>query len=420
MKSLRFQPSKLAARFNSREAPLAFAVMEASNPPTPSRVSRLLDQAWSRGWATKPSLDPEHIVASAYRRERGNAKEGPWQARLDLLCRSLRDEADLNAFGLTAAYVQLIKLVRARVRADRLLAEQPAIADRALASPVVIVGQMRSGTTRIHRLLACDRRFAVNRMFEQLDPVPYPQQFDPRLLAAAATSMGMRLGNPSLMAIHPSAPKAAEEDFGLHAFSIWGALFEGQWRVPGFARHVEQADPSDVYREFATLLRISSIHREIAPERPWLLKAPQFAQELDALLHQFPDARLIVLRRPNEQLVASGASLVWQHSRIQSDTVTREEVGHEWLRKTKLRSDRMEAALERSPDVPIVSLDYAEVSRDWRAPIGSIYDMLGWELGSETEARMARFIDRSTVHQGHRYALEDFGLDRTAVAAAFG
>ena len=52
----------------------------------------------------------------------------PWQARLELLCRSLRDEAALNAFGLTAAYVQLVKLVRARVRADRLIAECPEIA----------------------------------------------------------------------------------------------------------------------------------------------------------------------------------------------------------------------------------------------------------------------------------------------------
>ncbi len=393
--------------------------MDASSPPTPSRVSRLLEQVWQRGWASQPRLDPDGIAASAHRREHGEAKDGAWQARLELLCRSLRDEAALNAFGLTAAYVQLVKLVRARVRADRLIAECPEIARRTLGAPVVIVGQMRSGTTRIHRLLACDRRFAVNRMFEQLDPVPYARRFDPRPLAAAATGWGMRLGNPSLTAIHPSAPKAAEEDFGLHAFSIWGALFEGQWRVPSFARHVEQADAADVYREFALLLRIASAHRNLTLEKPWLLKAPQFAQELDALLAQFPDARLIVLRRPNEQLVASGASLVWQHSRIQSDSVTREEVGREWLRKTKLRAERMEATMDRHPQLGNVSLDYADVSRDWRRAVGAIYDMLGWELDAASEARMARFIDRSTAHHGHRYALEDFGLDRQAVAAAF-
>ncbi|MEP7316132.1 MAG: sulfotransferase, partial [Sphingomicrobium sp.] len=244
-------------------------------------MSRLLEQAWRRGWAPRPNLHPEQIVASAQRRECGEARDGSWQERLDLLCRSLHDEADLNAFGLTAAYVQLVKLVRARIRADRLVADHPEIETRQLGAPVVIVGQMRSGTTRIHRLLACDRRFAVNRMLEQLDPVPYARLFDPRPLAAAATGLGMRLGNPSLTAIHPSAPGAAEEDFGLHAFSIWGALFEGQWRVPAFARHVEQADAVDVYREFALLLRIASAHRHLTAQQPWLLKAPQFAQELD-------------------------------------------------------------------------------------------------------------------------------------------
>jgi hypothetical protein len=386
---------------------------------TPSRVSGLLERAWERGWATRPELESERIVEAAGRRERAEPENGPWRDRLSLLCGSLRDEAALNAFGLTAAYVQLVKLVRARVRAERLLARGADIADRSIRAPVVIVGQMRSGTTRIHRLLACDPRFAFNRMFEQLDPVPYDLPVDPRPLAAAATGLGMRLGNRSLATIHPSAPYAAEEDFGLHAFSIWGALFEGQWRVPRFALHCESADAKDVYSEFAMLLRIASAKRSLPDEKPWLLKAPQFAQELDALLAQFPDARLIVLRRPNEELVASGASLVWQHSRMQSNDVTRDSVGREWLRKTRLRSERMEAALKRHRNKPLVALDYADVSHDWRAAVGGIYSMLGWTLDRETEARMARFIDRSTAHHGHRYALEDFGLDQQSVAAAF-
>ncbi len=379
----------------------------------------MLERAWAKGWATRPPLDAASIVAAAERREKAMVDDGPWRTRLELLCRSLREEAALNPVGRTAAYVQLVKLVRARIRAARLFAANPTIRQRSLVPPVAIVGQMRSGTTRIHRLLACDERFAVNRLFEQLDPVPYDGVVDLRVAAAFATATAMRLFNPALHAVHPSAPMAAEEDFGLHAFSIWGALFEGQWRVPGFARSCEAAAAPDVYPEFADLLRLAAWRRGLDPQKPWLLKAPQFAQDLDALLALFPDARLVVLRRPEEQLVASGASLVWNHSKLQSDSVTRAEIGAEWLRKTQLRAERMEAALERHPHVRRVKLDYADVSRDWRAAVGAIYDLISWELDAATERRMERFLARSKAHEGHRYALEDFGLDRAAVEAAF-
>ena len=111
----------------------------------------MLERAWATGWATRPALDAEAILRSAERHEGGTVSDGPWRARLELLCHSLRDEAGLNAVGWTSAYVQLVKLVRARIRAERLLAANPEIGTRSLAPPLIIVGQMRSGTTRIVR-----------------------------------------------------------------------------------------------------------------------------------------------------------------------------------------------------------------------------------------------------------------------------
>ncbi len=385
-----------------------------------SRLSTALERAWQGGWAERPTLDPDRIVAKAIDKSGDKPADGEWRDRLDLLCHSLRTEARLNPIGRTAAHVQLVKLVAARIRADRWWRGHPEIADRRIERPLIIVGQMRSGTTRIHRLLACDRMFSVNRLFEQLDPAPNRGLIDRRPAKAAFAGAMFRMLNPTLTAIHPSAPFAAEEDFGLHAFSIWGSLFEGQWSVPSFAAHIEQADATQVYAEFERQLQLTAWHRGDDPGRQWLLKAPQFAQELDALLARFPDARLVVLRRPNDELVASGASLVWNHSRVQSDHVSRQAVGAEWLRKTRLRAERMKQALARHAEVPKVELDYADVSRDWRAAVGKAYAMLGRPLDRSTEARMERFITKSTAHQHHRYALEDFGLDRNTVTAAFG
>ena len=219
----------------------------------------MLERAWASGLSSRPRLDPDAIIAAAARREGDRPSDGCWRDRLSILCAALNGEAALNPLGRTIAHGQLVKLVAARVRAERLFARHPAIRRRPLGAPLVIVGQMRSGTTRMHRLLACDPHFACNRLFEQLDPVPpsrRPSASTGGAWSASLVGAGLHLLEPRLAAIHPSRPDAAEEEFGLHAYSIWGPLFEGQWRVPSFAGHVEQADPAPVYREFADLLRL--------------------------------------------------------------------------------------------------------------------------------------------------------------------
>jgi hypothetical protein len=387
----------------------------SGRPRTAGQLSRALEWAWRRGVAIRPLLEPDAILDAAARRSGIHPQAGPWHGRLELLCRSLRAEADLNSFGHTVAFGQLVKLVAARARADHWLRRYPAIVDVPIEGPVLIVGQMRSGTTRVHRLLACDPHFEVNRLYDQLDPVPY-HGLDLRAVRAKLASKFLNGIDPALASTHPVSSREPEEDFGLQAFSIWGAQFEGQWRVPSFVRHVEGADPSDAYADFRRLLQIHSFARKSDPGRPWLLKAPQFAQDLDSVLSTFPDARLVILRREPAEVVASSASLVWHHARLMSDSVTKEEIGREWLRKTELRSQRMEAALRLHPNVPRVELDYAQVSRDWQGSMAKVYEMLDRSLEPKVERKMAEFIKRSVAHRGHRYRAGDFGLAEPRVA----
>ncbi|QIK95595.1 sulfotransferase [Sphingomonas sp. HDW15A] len=393
--------------------------MQDDRPRLVGRLSRALEWAWKRGVATRPVLETDAIVEAAASRGWGRPQDGEWRERLNILCRSLRLEADLNSFGHTVAYGQLVKLVAARARAGRWRRAHPQIAATPVAQPLIIVGQMRSGTTRIHRLLACDPHFAVNRFYHQLDPVPPLGSIDPRSTRAVLAGALLRAIDPALASVHPTGPNQPEEDFGLQAFSIWGAQFEGQCRIPSFATFVESADPTDAYREYRNLLQLHAYADGADSCRTWLLKAPQFAQDLDAVLEAFPDARLVVLRRDPAEVVASSASLAWHHARLLSDSVTREEVGREWLRKTRLRSERMEDTLRRLPDTPRVELDYEEVSHDWRSSMARIYALLGRPLEGPVERRMSRFLDRSVGHRRHRYRAADFGLSEGQIAEAF-
>ena len=367
-----------------------------------------------------PTLDGAQLEREALRREGASAiGDGDWRGRLSILLADLESTAQLNPLGRVMANGQIVNLLRARIRAERLLAEHPEIADRPLPSPVVILGPMRSGTTRLHRLLACDPGFAHTRLFESLEPVPKARRPLDRILVTAAVTKFLHLANPATQTIHPTGSLQAEEEFGLGAFSFHGAQLEAQWRVPNFARLCEQLDPSEAYAEFVTLLRVIGWSRGDPGDRPWLLKSPQFMADLPGLLRVLPDARLLCLSRDPVQVVGSSASLVWNQQRVQSDVADPRWIGAEWLRKSVDRQARTDAVLAARPSLPRLHVEFDEVGADWEAAIRRIYRFLDRPLTTATLGRMRRYVAGAKAHRGHRYTLEQFGLDDAQVRRAY-
>jgi hypothetical protein len=165
------------------------------------------------------------------------------------------------------------------------------------------------------------------------------------------------------------------------------------------------------------LLQTISWRRSPPPDRPWILKVPQFMEDLPALLAAFPGARLLCLDRDLAQVVPSAASLVWHQMRIQSDSADPRWIGEEWLRKT-LRRNRIAAETRRArPDVPQLDLDFAAMGRDWRGEMRRVYDFLDLAFTAELERSMAAYLGRARAHRGHRYSLDQFGLTHERLAA---
>lgn len=383
--------------------------------PNVARASRALTGLWRRGILPEPVIEAQPLEAAALR-GRPRTLLGPdekWREPFETLVRSLREEAALNPLGRAMAHGQLVMALRGRIRAQALWKRHPEILEWPLGAPVVVLGQMRSGTTRMQRLLACDPRFAHTRLYESLFPVPRPGR---RLLAGALAAILNRL-NPEIDRIHPSSVGAPEEEFGLFSLSFAGALFEAQWRVPGFARWWEEADKAPLYREFIALLRTLAWTRGDPLGRPFILKVPQFMQDLPALLDAFPHARLVRLHRDPAAVVASSASLVWNQMRIQSDRADKAWIGREWLRKTQVRERVAGETLAGRPDVPRIDVDYEAMNRDWRGEIDRVYDFLGHEISRDVQRKMAAYLAADRRHLGHRYSLAEFGLEPADVAS---
>ena len=344
----------------------------------------------------------------------------PWfHEPFEVLLKAVNEEARLNAAGDFSAMLYFNQVLMHRLLSEWWFKRHPEILDRSLKRPVVIVGPMRSGTTRLHRLLASDRRFSHMRSFETISPVPR-QDFeevlagrkkDFRPVLAKRVMRVARLANPRTLSIHPTGPYEPEEELGLLVASLYGMKHEAQWHVPSYARWCEAADATPAYRYMADQLRLIGWSQQESSLRPWILKTPQHMLDLPALLRVFPDARLIFTHRDPQQVVGSAASLAWNQTIIYSDHADADAIGKEWLRKSHLQVERMMAARESIPAERMIDVQYDDVDRDWRGTMKRVYEFLDLDMEPAVPA-MEGYLERAKdlKRHPHRYSLEMFGL----------
>ena len=405
-------------------------------PIQPPRRTRFIDIADGAirggrklGVFGPPRLDKDALLEEAAAATGLNDFGDRWfEKPFEVLLDSVKHEAQLNAAGEFSATKMFHHVLRDRLYTQMWFGRHPEILARPLKNPVVIVGPMRSGTTRLHRLLAADQRFAHLRSFETISPVPRPEfeqvlageaeDFRPKL--AARILKVARLANPRTLSIHPTGAYEPEEELGLVAASMYGMKWEAQWNVPSYAKwcHEESAIPA--YRHMANLLRLIGWSQQESSLRPWILKTPQHMLDLPALLEVFPDARLIFTHRDPKQVVGSAASLAWNQTIIYSDHNDPAQTGRDWLGKTATMIARMRAARDAIPRERMIDVQYEDMETDWRGTMERVYRFLDLEM-EPAVAGMEDYLDRSArlKRHPHRYSLAEFGLREDEVNERF-
>lgn len=378
------------------------------------RADRLITQIWAQGWDEKPPLDPDYlwrVGSRGYSEQdevsiRSMEDVADFRLRLERLCASLANEAQLNSLGHTLAYGQLKNAVRKRHALGRLWRSRPGLAGTPIAPPIIVLGQMRSGTTRIQRLVAADPQHAGTRFCDSHDPVPARPDFRP-VKAQAALFMA-RLINPWLDTMHPFGPTRTDEEIGWLGAALSPAAFEAQWRIPSYIEFSESRDAAPVYREFDRILKTDACFHGNA-HRPRVIKCPQFAEDAAVLLEQFPDARVIRSHRAAREVLDSSVSMVASQMAYQSDRHDPDALECEWDRKIKLRDRRMETALAGFRGM-VSSIGFADLGRDWRGTMAATYNRLGMKFSEAAQTSMAAEIDRSRggAHEKHGNQMNEF------------
>jgi hypothetical protein len=377
---------------------------------------------------SQPAFTPERLLEEARRLAGGLSDFGDpsFRAGMTKSCESLHREAGLSETGRYLFRQKFLGQLVNRLRIEDYFKRYPEIAQETVAPPVVIVGLPRTGTTKLHRLLACDPRFYWMAFWEACYPVPFadeaPGKPEPRIAKGRADVALMVEAMPQLVAIHPMNADLADEEFMLMEHSFLCGL-NAYADVPGYMTWLDQQDQTPPYRFLHRVLQFlqwQKRQRGIVAER-WVLKAPHHLLRMDTLLRVFPDARVIQTHRDPLQAIPSIASFIHALWRIYGERPDPAAAGRSW-------SDVMRRGLGHTmnqrriaPPGQFFDVSFADTVQRPLQVARQVYDFLGLPMDAALERRMRDWLseDEKTRHGRHDYAPEQFGFSAAQLERDF-
>lgn len=345
---------------------------------------------------------------------------------LQALLHSLNEEAALSRAGRFGQFTRIVELLANRLLVEHWIQRHPQILEEQIVAPVVIVGLMRTGTTLLHRLLACDKRFLAPLWYETRYPAPAPDHDfsgdDSRIPLAQEEVRQMLAASPGLSAIHPLEACAADEDVMLLEHSFYSTVPESFAHLPGYARWLNEHDNTPGYRYLYRLLQFLQWQKRrqgLSGER-WLLKTPHHLHHLEILLAVFPGATVIMTHRDPLQTIPSLCSMNYALGKMGSDAIDPVVLGRHW-------SDKFANSLRRALQVragnpaQFIDVQYSDTARRPLPAVEGIYARLAMSLDRDTRRAMAQWLadNRRDDRAPHHYTLEQFGFNREGLARDF-
>jgi hypothetical protein len=365
------------------------------------------------------SLNPDSLMEAALA-ETGLEDFGPGDfiARLDILCRSLHQEARLNNAGMLAQSLLLTGLLRNRLLLEDLLTRHPEILEEQIDRPIVICGLPRTGTTHLHNLMSRDPALRSLPYWESVEPIlaegerPAAGEPDPRLQRTAMALSFVDAAMPEFKRMHEMTVEHVHEEIQLLAIDISTMLFETIAPIPTWRDHYLARDQRSSY---AYMKKILQALQWLRGGSRWVLKSPQHLEQFPALLHTFPDATFVVTHRDPVSVTASMVTMLSYSARLGQDRVDTQWIGGYWADRLVTMLQACVRSRDVLPAIRTMDVRFDEFMDDDMAMVRRIYDLAAQPLTAEAEAAMALFMEEHPRgrHGGVLYDLGECGIDRS-------
>jgi hypothetical protein len=311
----------------------------------------------------------------------------------------------------------------------------PAYRQQPVHAPVFIVGNPRSGTTFLQRLLSKDEAtFTTTALWEVLLAPSITQ----RALIRGLGTLDRLLGSPTKRVMrrveqhwreenvmHRVAWRAPEEDQYV-LLHIWSTL--AVWVFSGL---LDDADPYLYFdqrlpeRARARVMRFyrRCVQRHLyahGGQRVYLSKNPSASPKIDALYAWFPDAKVIYLARSPLNVIPSYVSLL-QYTWHVLGASPGDEAGRDFVLRMADHWYRypLERLSQAAPDQYIV-VRFPDMVHDPAKTVSAIYERFGLEISPAFARELHEATERSRNYTSkHDYSLAQFGLTREEIVRQF-
>ena len=223
---------------------------------------------------------------------------------------SYNADAGLHEQGAIAIEKKLLRLLCNRLRMQRDFAQHPEIADIQIQRPTFVYGQLRSGTTKVQKLLAASGDFRYLPFWQTYNPSLFTgdrtessQARQARIDEADAFIRWFDTMSPEAKLGHRFSTFEPEEESLLLEHCLASGVFIAFSTLTSYMEWFATQNPAMTVEYLRDMLKY--LQWQSGENRPWVLKTPLWCGLEPFLLDVFPDARLIMTHRTPHQTLPS-------------------------------------------------------------------------------------------------------------------
>lgn len=368
-----------------------------------------------------PQLTPERLARAASRRA-GLAPNFPAHVgeALEVLCRSLHDEARLHWFGRANVSSLIVTGLAELLRIEDQFRRDPSLAERELVAPLIVTGLPRSGTTFLHRLLSVPEAAEPVLLHHHLFPtprrMPSSSRIEAELLFHPWKVASRRHGLDAIHYVRPDLPD--ECNFGMR-LGMRSMIFWATAPTYGYLEWLLEQDLREAYQLYRRALLL---HQARTPGKRLTLKCPHHLAWLPALTEALPEAKIVQTHREPLEAVPSECKLILAlHGLATRELDWRETVNHNHM-KIDTFAKRSLAFADTEAGRAIMHVDYRRLVGEPVAVAREVFARIGLPLDEPDRAALERFCAENPQHKHGKnsYSLAQFGLDDKQIEAEFG
>jgi len=305
--------------------------------------------------------------------------------------------------------------------------------DQNIEEPVFIVGNFRSGTTFLHRLLTKDDQSTSFTSFElYMAPSVVGRKFYKWLL-----KLNYAIGNPARWVIslfnrivekeaymHKIGLDEVEED-GQVLFHVWSsfdllAFFPFPKLIRKYIYYDDQVPAEIKKRDMDYYTEIVRKHIYSHGGRRYISKNPSYSPKVKTLHQYFPDAKFINIVRNPLQVIPSTISLYSKHCRTYGNPESDYNLQETVIEHSKHWYLYPHQYLKTLPASQYIRVLYKDLVDDPEGTIREIYQRFDFSLSPEyASILMAEAQKAKSYKSKHRYSLKKMGLSKKRIQREF-